>query len=118
MRYLRTKFTFATILSIITVFFLNANFFNYVHAQTYMDLSADKVKALLRCPSEESMQYVDDAFELVRQGKVPESILLSAFNSSYKRPKNKWMYFQIILPKLCDQIGIDYSQLRATLTKQ
>ena len=80
-------------------------------AQETSQLTADLVKAILRCPTPESQQFVDDAFELVRRGKVPEQLLLSAFNYARKKPKNQWAYFEKTLEFQCTQVGINLEAL-------
>ena len=94
---------------------LSSVFCGSASAQTYTELTAEKVKAILRCPTDESKLFVDDAFELVRRGKIPEQLLLSSFNSARKRPKNQWFYFQTILDLQCQKIGLDLAALRKSL---
>lgn len=84
-------------------------------AQATVDLTAAKVKALLRCPTPDSRQFVDDAFKLVQQGKIPEKFLLSAFNYAYNKPKNQWWYFEWLLDRQCREVGIDLAKLRQGL---
>ena len=97
------------------VIFCATVFCGMAAAQTVTELTPAKVKAILRCPTDESKLFVDDAFELVRRGKIPEQILLSSFNSARKRPKNQWFYFQTILDLQCQKIGLDLSALRKSL---
>ena len=94
---------------------LSAVFYGTAAAQTVTELTAAKVKAILRCPTDESQLFVDDAFELVRLGKVPEQLLLYSFNSARKRPKHQWFYFQTILDMQCEKIGLDLAALRKNL---
>ena len=78
-------------------------------------LTPDMVKFILRCPTPESRQFVDDAFELVRRGKLPQQLLLSSFNYARKKPKNEWFYFEKTLDFECTQVGLNLSALRKGL---
>ncbi len=84
-------------------------------AQGVTELTPAKVKALLRCPTDDSRQFVDDAFALVRRGKIPEQFLLSAFNYAYKKPQNQWWYFEWVLTRTCQEAGLNLAKLRQEL---
>lgn len=76
-------------------------------AQEYIQLSAEQMKSALRCPTEESQKFIDDCFQLVALGKVPESLVLSAFQYAMGKQKNRWVYFEKSLEVRCSRLGID-----------
>lgn len=80
-----------------------------VSAQEYVQLTAEQMKAALRCPTEESQQFVDNCFKLVALGKLPESFVLSAFQYAMGKSKvtNRWYYFEKSLALRCEKMGID-----------
>ena len=88
---------------------------NTASAQTEIQLTAAKAKALLRCPNDESKQFVDDCFELVQLGSLPEKVVLSAFQNAMDREKYQWYYFQVIVQTTTEKLKIDLDALRKDL---
>ena len=80
-------------------------------------LTADKAKALLRCPTDESKAFVDDCFTLVNLGKIPQSAVLSSFQYAMRQAKEnqRWYYFQKSMEVWAQNLKIDLNVLRASL---
>jgi len=110
-----TRFTKAFVLCF--VFLLGtgilppSNVSQVVQAQ-YIQLSPEQMKAALRCPTDESKQFVDDVYVLVSRGILPESIVISSFNYARKQPKQNqaWYYFQVSLEIRCGKLGINLNR--------
>ena len=101
--------------------FLPQTFFSRQTVQAqYIQLSADQMKAALRCPTDESKEFVDDVFTLVARGIVPESLVISSFNYAYKQPKQNqsWYYFQRSLELRCEKLGINLEREMSKLHKK
>ncbi|MGN1273253.1 MAG: hypothetical protein ACI4UF_01570 [Thermoguttaceae bacterium] len=94
-------------------------FLQQVQAQ-YMQLSAEQMKAALRCPTDESKEFVDDVFILVARGIVPESLVISSFNYARQQPKQNqaWYYFQRSLELRCEKLGINLDREMNKLHKK
>ena len=75
----------------------------------YLQLTPEQMQAALLCPTDESKTFVNDCYELVARGIVPESLVLSSFNYAYQKPKNRWVYFQASLARRCEKLGIELS---------
>lgn len=86
-----------------------------VQAQNYIQLTPAQMKSVLQCPTDESKQFIDDCFKLAALGKIPESLILSAFQYALEKEKNRWVYFQKSLTMRCSYIGIDLASERAKL---
>ncbi|MCR5165439.1 MAG: hypothetical protein K6C40_15675 [Thermoguttaceae bacterium] len=99
---------------------LPGTFFSQTVQAQYIQLSADQMKAALRCPTDESKEFVDDVFTLVARGIVPESLVISSFNYAYKQPKQNqsWYYFQRSLDLRCDKLGINLDREMSKLHKK
>lgn len=76
-----------------------------------LQITAAQMKAILQCPDDASKQFIDDCFELVRQGKLPEIHVLSAFQFASGKPKGRWIYFENVLFLRTEKAGINLKKL-------
>ncbi|MDO4583587.1 MAG: hypothetical protein Q4D62_05730 [Planctomycetia bacterium] len=76
-----------------------------------LQITAAQMKAILQCPDDTSKQFVDDCFELVRLGKLPEVHVLSAFQFASAKPKGRWIYFEKVLYLRTEKAGINLKKL-------
>ena len=90
---------------------------NSVSAQKYMMLTSQQAQAALRCPNENAREFVDDCFTLVNRGRLPEIILISAFQYAISKPQNQWYYFEQNITLRSEKIGINLAKEISNLKK-
>ncbi|MDO4570348.1 MAG: hypothetical protein Q4D38_08195 [Planctomycetia bacterium] len=115
-KFIRAEVVFLAIFSIALV--SSPDFGGELFAQSYLQLTPAQAKAALLCPTDESKQFVEDCFELVYLGKLPESVVLSSFQYAMAKPKNKWVYFEKSMELRCEKMRIDLAKLIESLSEK